>query len=74
MAPNLWRSVEVFKLLISFFISLYSFNTLYTKTNSLWLKYESVKSLEIKTSMLFNLFFASGTILSCFFFFFLVID
>ena len=37
-------------------------------------KYESVKSLEIKTSMLFNLFFANGTILSCFFFFFLVID
>ena len=29
--------------------------------------------LEIKTSILFNLVFASGTILSCFFFFFSII-
>ena len=28
----------------------------------------------IKTSMVFNLVFASNTILSCFFFFFLIID
>ena len=33
-----------------------------------------VKALEIKTSMLFNLDFASNTILSCFFVFFLIID
>ena len=33
-----------------------------------------IKVLEIKTSMLFNLHFASNTILSCFFFFFLIID
>ena len=35
---------------------------------------ESVKALEIKTSMLFNLDFANNTILTCFFFFFLIID
>ena len=33
-----------------------------------------IKALEIKTSMLFNLDFANNTILSCFFFFFLIID
>ena len=32
------------------------------------------KAVEIKTSMLFNLDFADNTILSCFFFFFLLID
>ena len=36
--------------------------------------YESIKDLKIKTSMLFNLDFASNTILSCFFYFFLIID
>ena len=35
---------------------------------------ESIKALEIKTSMLFNLDFDNKTILSCFFFFFLRID
>ena len=35
---------------------------------------ELVKALEIKTSMLFILDFANTTILSCFFFFFLIID
>ena len=35
---------------------------------------ESIKALEIKTSILFNLAFAKNTILSCFFFFFLIID
>ena len=40
----------------------------------MWLIYESIKDLEIKTSMLFNLVFASNYILSCFFSFFLVID
>ena len=32
------------------------------------------KALEIKTSMLFKLHFANNTILSCFFFCFLIID
>ena len=31
--------------------------------------YESIKSLEIWSSMVFNLFFCDNTILSCFFFF-----
>ena len=39
-----------------------------------WLIYESIKALEIKTSIVFNLVFASNTILSCFFFFVLIID
>ena len=33
-----------------------------------------MKALEIKTSMIFNLDFANNTILSCFFFFFIVIN
>ena len=33
-----------------------------------------IKALEIKTPTLFNLDFANNTILSCFFFFFLIID
>ena len=33
-----------------------------------------MKALEIKTSMPFNLEFANNTILSCFFFFLLIID
>ena len=44
------------------------------KTNLLWSITESIKVLEIKTSMLFNLDFANNTILSCFFFFFFTID
>ena len=35
---------------------------------------ESIKTLEIKTCLLFKLVFAKNTILCCFFFFFLVID
>ena len=35
---------------------------------------ESIKALVIKTSMLFNLIFTNNTILSCFFFYFLIID
>ena len=35
---------------------------------------ESINTLEIKTSMLFNLNFPDNTILSCFIFFFLTID
>ena len=33
-----------------------------------------IEDLEFKTSMLFNLDFANNTVLSCFFFFFLIID
>ena len=55
-------------------ILLYCFRTLFIKTNSSWLITESIKTLEIKTSMLFNLDFANNTILSCFFFFFLITD
>ena len=36
--------------------------------------FESNKAMEIKTSMLYNLDFADNTLLSCFFFFFLIID
>ena len=36
--------------------------------------HESIKALEIKTSVLLNLVFANNTILSCLFFFFLIID
>ena len=34
----------------------------------------SIKNLEIKSSMLFDLIFASNTILSCLFFFFWIIN
>ena len=40
----------------------------------MWLISHSIKALEIKTFMLFNLVFDSNTILSCLFIFFLVID
>ena len=62
-----YLSLEV---LISFYIS-YSFITLFTETNSLWVIFKLNKALEIKTSRLFNVF---DTILSCFFIFFLIID
>ena len=64
----------VFKFLISSFISLYYFWSLLIKTNLSLPINESIKALEIKTSMLFNLDFDNKTILSCFFFFFLRID
>ena len=51
---------------------LYSFKMLFTKTNSSRLIIELIKGLEI--GLLFNLDFASNTIVSCFFFFFLIID
>ena len=38
------------------------------------LTFESIKTLEINTSMLFNLYFAINIILSCFFPFFVIID
>ena len=62
---------EVF---ISSFISSYSLNTLFSEINSSWLKYESIKALEIKNSIVFNISFPNNTRLPCFFFFFLIID
>ena len=59
---------------MSSFMSLYSLNTLFTETNSLRLIDESIKALEVMTSMVFNLVFANNAILSCFFLFFLIID
>ena len=44
------------------------------KTNSAWQIFESMKVLEIKTSMLLNLDFANNTVLLWFFLFFLIID
>ena len=52
--------------LIDFFVSIYSFNTLFTGTSSSRLTSESIKALEIPTSMLFNLVFVNNTILLCF--------
>ena len=54
--------------MISSFISLYCFKTLFIKTNSSWLVTESIKDLEIKISFLSNFDFANNTILSVFFF------
>ena len=71
---NLWWTVEVFRFFIESFISSYSCNALFTETNSSWLTYELIKALEIRTSMVFTLVFAYNTLLSCFFFFFLIID
>ena len=62
------------KVLISTFISLYSFRTLSIKANSLWLITEWIETLEIKTFLLFNLDFSNSTVLSCFFLFFLIAD
>ena len=59
--------------LVSSFISSYSFSTLFVKTHSSWQIFESNKALEIKTFLLFKLDFVNSTILSCFFFFFLII-
>ena len=52
--------------LIDSFMSLYYFNTSFTETNFSRIISETIKALEIKT-MVFNLFFASNTILSWFF-------
>ena len=47
---------------------------LFIETNSSWLIIKSIKALEIKTSILFNLDFGNNTFLSCFLFFFSVIN
>ena len=56
------------------FMSLYSFNTSFTEKGWLWLIFGSIKALEIKISIVFNLVFAENAISSCFFIFFLIID
>ena len=55
---------------ISSFISLYSLSILLMKRNSSWLIHVSIKALEIRISILFDLVFPKNTISSCFFFFF----
>ena len=59
---------KVLELSIAFFITSYSFNTLFTEPNSLCLIYESNKS----TVLIWC--FVNNTVLSCFFLFFLIID
>ena len=56
--------------MISSFILSYPFDTLFIKTNSSWLIFESIKALGIKTFMIFNLTFASTAISSRAFFIF----
>ena len=63
--------LEIF---ISASISSYSFNTLLIIKKSSQVILESTKALKIKTFVVFNLLFVNNTILSCFIFFFLIID
>ena len=53
---------------------LHNLNTLLIEINSSWLIFKSIKDLEINTSILFNSDFVNNTILSCFFYFFLIYD
>ena len=50
------------ELLISSFTLSNSFSTLFSKTNSSWLIFKSVKATQIKISMLFSLDFANHSI------------
>ena len=52
----------------------YSSSTSFIITDSLWLIYEWIRALEIKTSNLLNYIFANNTNLSCIFLFFLALD
>ena len=61
------------------FLFLFSFHNILLKhyllkENSYWLIYELIKDSEIKTSIVFNLDFPNSNILSCFFFFFVILD
>ena len=56
---------------ISSFISLYLLNTLVAETNLSWLIYELIKTLDIRTLIVFNFVFTNSTILLCLLFFFL---
>ena len=49
-------------LLIASLMLLYSFNTSLAKNNSFWVISESIKALEIKASIVFNLDFANNNI------------
>ena len=60
--------------MISSFISSYCLSTLFIKTNTSWLIFESIKDSEINTFILFNLGFANNAVLLRFFFFFLIIE
>ena len=53
---------------------IFFFNALFIKTNSSWLIFESIKALEINTSMLFNLMLLLMRLFYHVSFFFLVID
>ena len=66
-------STEVSGFFISFLISLYYLKIFLTETKSPCLRYELIKVLEIRTSIVFNLSFPSKTILLCFSFFFFII-
>ena len=53
----------IMRFLISSFILSYGFSIFIIETNSSWLITESIKTLEYKTSVLFNLDFANNTTL-----------
>ena len=60
-----------------FFISLYSLDTSFTEKYTSWLIceiHESIKTLETRNSIVFDLSFPNNTNLSCFFFFFFRYD
>ena len=63
------KLIKPLSFLFLFFLLWYSFSPLFIKANPPWLIFESIKVIEIKTSMLFNVDFANNTILSCFFLF-----
>ena len=60
---------KILEFLIASSMSSYPINTLFTEWNILWLVYELIRALEIKTSIVSNLVFANNTISACFFLF-----
>ena len=58
------QTFQNFRFLLSW--QLYSLNTLFTKTDLSWLIYESIKALEIKTSIFFSLVFPKSMIFYAF--------
>ena len=69
-----FTTIKIIFILLEFFlfsfILSYSFSTLFIDINSSRLIFKSIKILDSKTSMVYNLACVSNTILSCFFFFF----
>ena len=61
----------IMRFLISSFILSYGFSIFIIETNSSWLITESIKTLEYKTFVLFNLDFANNTTLLEFLFYFI---